>query len=278
VDFWLLGGEETPGDAGTLAIVMDRGPTVLALHGQPGTGGDFAALALALDGRCRVVAPDRPGWGSRAGEPAGGFAAGAGDAAAVLDREGVERAVVLGFSWGGGVALELVRRHPDRVGALVLAASIGPGEPTWADRVLALPVAGPAICAGGLAATRLALRRQIFHGILAGGMKGVDPVHVRRFADHCLAPGVLDSFMVEQRALVRELPGVLSGLGDVRVPTVVVKGERDRTIAPGSARRLAEGIPGAELRLIPGAGHYLPGASAVVLADAVTAVAVRAGW
>jgi pimeloyl-ACP methyl ester carboxylesterase len=258
--------------------VTDRGPTLLALHGQPGTGGDFALVAHALERRCRVLAPDRPGWGSRTGERAGGFAAGADDAAAVLDREGVERAVVLGFSWGGGVALALARRHPDRVAALVLAASIGPGEPTRADRMLALPVAGRAICAGGLAATRLALRRQVFHGIVAGGMKGFDPAHVRRFADHCLTPAVLDSFMVEQRALVREFPGLLSGLGGLRVPTVVIRGERDRMIAPSSARRLAEAIPEAELRIVPGAGHYLPGAGAAVLAEAVTAVAARAGW
>ncbi|HEV7534756.1 MAG TPA: alpha/beta fold hydrolase, partial [Acidimicrobiia bacterium] len=97
--------------------MTDRGPTVLALHGQPGTGDDFAAVARALDGRCRVLAPDRPGWGSRVEERAGGFAAGADDAVALLDREGVDQAVVLGFSWGGGVALELARRHPDRVGA-----------------------------------------------------------------------------------------------------------------------------------------------------------------
>jgi pimeloyl-ACP methyl ester carboxylesterase len=235
-------------------------------------------VARALEGERRVVAPDRPGWGSRSGEPAGGFAAGADDAVAVLDREGVERAVVLGFSWGGGVALELARRHPDRVGALVLAASIGPGEPTRADRLLALPVAGPAICAGGLAATRLALRRRAFYGILGGGMKGVDPTEVRHFADDCLSPAALDSFMVEQRALVREFPRVLGGLGGLRVPTAVLSGERDRLIAAGSAHRLAEGNPGAELRIVAGAGHFLPGAAALVLAEAVAAVSARAAW
>jgi len=209
-------------------------PPVLALHGQPGSGRDFEPLGRALAGEWRMVAPDRPGWGSRAGEPARGFAAGADDAVAVLDREGVDRAIVLGFSWGGGVALELARRHPDRVGGLVLAASIGPGEPTVADRLLALPVAGRAISAGGLAATRLVLRRPSFHGIVGRGMKGVDPNHVRRFVDDCMS-------------------------------------------APTSARRLAEAIPGAELRIVPGAGHFLPGASAPVLAEAVVGVAARAG-
>src|SRR5438445_2019196 len=172
-------------DPGTLDDVSGR-PPVLALHGQPGSGRDFEPLGRALAGEWRMVAPDRPGWGSRAGEPARGFAAGADDAVAVLDREGVDRAIVLGFSWGGGVALELARRHPDRVGGLVLAASIGPGEPTVADRLLALPVAGRAISAGGLAATRLVLRRPSFHGIVGRGMKGVDPNHVRRFVDDCM--------------------------------------------------------------------------------------------
>ena len=265
------------GATGTLDDVSGRPPTVLALHGQPGTGRDFAALARTLDGTCRVVAPDRPGWGSRAAEPAGGFAAGAADAVAILDREGVEQAVVLGFSWGGGVALELARRYPDRVGGLVLAASIGPAEPTAVDRMLAMPVAGTAICAGGLAATRLVLRRPAVHGILGGGMKGVDRTDVLHFADHCLRPDALDSFMVEQRALVREWGGVVRELGGVRVPTIVVSGERDRLIAPASPRGLAEAIPGAELRIIPGAGHFLPGVSPALLAEAVTAVATRAG-
>ena len=249
---------------------------LLALHGQPGTGRDFEALARALGDR-RVVAPDRPGWGSRAGEAAGGFAAGADDAVRVLDDEGVDRAVVLGFSWGGGVALELARRHPDRVGALVLAASIGPGEPTRVDRILARPVPGRAICAGGLAATRLALRRPALR-FLNRNMKGVDPAHVAHFADRSLHPGVLDSFMTEQQALVGELPAVLAGLAGLRVPTAVVTGDRDRLIAPASPRHLASTIPGAALHVVPGAGHFLPGAAPTALAEVITAVAAQAAW
>jgi pimeloyl-ACP methyl ester carboxylesterase len=262
--------------AGTLDEVSDPPSFVLALHGQPGWGRDFDGLARALEGACRLVAPDRPGWGSRADEPARGFAAGADDAVAALDREGVERAVVVGFSWGGGVAAELARRYPERVGGLVLAASIGPGEPTKADRLLALPVAGRTICGGGLALTRMVLGRRAVDRFVGRRVKGLEPDQFRRFASGCLQPEALDSFMTEQRALVVEWPGVVRRLGELRVPTVVVTGDRDRLVAAGSARRLAEAIPGAELRVVPGVGHFLPGAGVLVLAEAVLEVAARA--
>lgn len=260
------------------AVTLDAvsATPVLALHGQPGTGRDFAAVGRALAGERRVLAPDRPGWGSRVAEGAGGFAAGADDAVRVLDAEGVDRAVVVGFSWGGGVALEMARRHPDRVAALVLAASIGPGEPTPVDRVLGRPVPGRVICAAGLTATRLLLRRPAVTGLLGRGMRGVDPTHVRYFADDCLRRSVLDSFMVEQQALVTELPAVLGHLDAVRAPTVVVTGDHDRMVAAASPRALAASIPGAELRVIPGAGHFLPGAAPAALADAITTAASRA--
>jgi pimeloyl-ACP methyl ester carboxylesterase len=56
---------------------------------------------------------------------------------------------------------------------------------------------------------------------------------------------------------------------------VVVTGDRDRLVAPGSARRLAAAIPGAELRIVPGAGHFLLGAGVPVVAEAVLELAAR---
>ncbi len=261
---------------GTLDDVSDPPLPVLALHGQPGSGRDFDGLARALDGACRLLAPDRPGWGSRTGEPAAGFAVGADDAVAVLDREGVERAVVLGFSWGGGVAVELALQHPERVAGLVLAASIGPGEPTVADRFLGLPVVGRAACAGGLTLTRRVLGRRGVERFVGRRMKGLEPDQFRRFAADCLSPAALDSFMTEQRALVAEWPGVVRRVGQVRVPTVVVTGDRDRLVSAGSALGLAAGIPGAERRVVPGAGHFLPGVGVPVLVEAVLELAARA--
>jgi len=82
--------------------------------------------------------------------------------------------------------------------------------------------------------------------------------------------------MTEQRALVTEWPEIVRRLGELRVPAVVVTGDRDRLIAAGSARRLAAAIPGAELRVVPGAGHYLPGAGMAVLVEAVLELAARA--
>jgi pimeloyl-ACP methyl ester carboxylesterase len=263
-------------DAGTLGEVSDPRPPLLALHGQPGSSRDFDGLARALAGACRVVRPDRPGWASRAGEPAGGFAAGAADAVAVVDREGVERAVVLGFSWGGGVAVELAARYPERVSGLVLAASIGPGEPTVVDRLMARPLVGRAVCAGGLALTRVVLGRRAIDRFVGRRMKGLEPDQFRRLAVDHLTRSALDSFMAEQRALVNEWPGIVRRLGDLQVPTVVVTGDRDRLVAAGSARRLAAAIPGAELRVVPGAGHFLPGAGVAVLAEAVLELAARA--
>ena len=60
-----------------------------------------------------------------------------------LDAAGVERAVVVGHSYGGGAALATALLAPERVEALVLVASVGPGCLTEWDRLLAAPVVGP---------------------------------------------------------------------------------------------------------------------------------------
>src|ERR1039458_4112640 len=112
------GGSMAPIDAGA-------GPVVVLVHGQPGAGGDWAALADLLSGDHRVLAPDRPGWGSD-GRAAMGIAANADVLEELLEAAGAESPVtVVGHSLGGGVALELALKHPERVGALGLVGSVG---------------------------------------------------------------------------------------------------------------------------------------------------------
>jgi pimeloyl-ACP methyl ester carboxylesterase len=115
------------------------------LHGQPGSGADWRQVADRLPAGLRVVALDRPGYGaSRQG--AGGFGYNARAVVAELDARGIERAVLVGHSYGGGVALAVAQLAPERAEALVLLASVGPGCLTGWDRLLAAPVAGE-VCA-----------------------------------------------------------------------------------------------------------------------------------
>jgi len=257
----------------------DGAPVVLALHGQPGEGAHFDTLAgLLRPAGFTVLAPDRPGWGRSRHEAPRGFAANADAAARVLDDAGAERAVVLGYSWGGGVALALARLHPERVAGLVLVASVGPGAPSAADRLLAAPLLGPSLCAAALAAAHHSFRRSRFRAAMGRGLEDLAEADALAIADASRGHQARRSFLVEQRALIRELPGLLTGLGAVTVPACVVAGQGDRLLPPAMARRLAEAIPGAGLRIVPGAGHLLPATRPGVVAEAVADVAARAGY
>jgi pimeloyl-ACP methyl ester carboxylesterase len=77
------------------------------------------------------------------------------------------------------------------------------------------------------------------------------------------------SFMVEQRALLDELPTIAGRLGDIATPTVVIVGEADRIVRPSSQDSLFAGVPDAERVRVPRAGHLLLGEAPRVVAEAV---------
>jgi pimeloyl-ACP methyl ester carboxylesterase len=149
---------------------------VVLLHGQPGSGTDWILVARRLATDFEVVTPDRPGWGHTGG-PAGGFARNAEAVVDLLDRLGLERVIVAGHSWAGGVALALALDHPDRVAGVVLVASVAPGQPvSLGDRALGAPGIGDIVvpAAFGLLGRLLALspaRRLL--GRSAPGLTGV---------------------------------------------------------------------------------------------------------
>jgi 3-oxoadipate enol-lactonase len=111
------------------------GPTALLLHGWGATAdANFFNVYAALSDAYRVVAVDHRSHG-RGLRPDVEFSLEdcADDAAALLGVLGCERAVVVGYSMGGPIALLLARRHPGRVTGLVLEAtslefSSAPGE------------------------------------------------------------------------------------------------------------------------------------------------------
>lgn len=103
------------------------GPTLVMIHGLPGSSRDFRWLCGALEGRIRSVRLEQPGFGgtpvsTETGTRLGLRAEFVLHAAAAL---GLERFWVLGHSIGGPVAMEVAARAPERVVGLALLASVG---------------------------------------------------------------------------------------------------------------------------------------------------------
>jgi len=229
---------------------------VLLLHGQPGGIRDWDRVVAALGADVHAIAEYRPGWDGV--NPPLDLRGNARDAVAKLDRYGIDRAVIVGHSLGAGVAAWLAVLHPERVRALVLTS---PGANTlaldWFDRLLASAVVGPALSALLLAGVGGALASSSIRRVLDRRL-GLGQPFMRAGSRMLLRPGAWRAFVVEQRALFRDLPALEPRLGEISAPTTVVSGTADRVVPPRAARLLARQIPGAELELIAGAGHLLP--------------------
>lgn len=244
---------------------MIETPVVL-LHGQPGSARDWYRVLPLLSAR-RVVCPDRPGYD---GTPATGFAGNASAVVELLDREGVDRAIVVGYSWGAGVALEVALAAPERVAALCLLTPVGVRAAyTVGDVVLAAPGVSAAFVAVmrvlGPSAARL-LAWSSGSRLDGGGLAMLRAgLAVARRGPHWPA------FAVEQRALVRETWLLEARLPAVRCPALVVGGLRDRYIPRTAVSDLVAALPAAEVRWVD-AGHLLlledPAAAAAAIARA----------
>jgi pimeloyl-ACP methyl ester carboxylesterase len=224
---------------------------VLLLHGQPGSVRDWDGVVGRL-GHRRFVAFDRPGWdGVRAATHLDGNARAA---VTELDLHGIDRAVVVGHSFGGAVAARLATQHAERVAGLVLLApSANLASLQAIDRLLAAPLAGP-ILSGlmfGLGGWALSLGR------LRQTLPG-DNDYLRAAGRRLRSPAAWRAFVVEQRALVADLPVLEPTLGRIAAPTRILAGSSDRVVPLTSLRQLATQIPGARLQLVDGEGHLLP--------------------
>jgi pimeloyl-ACP methyl ester carboxylesterase len=98
-----------------------EGPPLVALHGLASSALWYYRLARSLSGGYRIIAPDQRGHGQTTQAPSGyDWQTLASDVVGLMDQLGLERAAVLGHSWGGHVASNLAARFPERVSRLVM--------------------------------------------------------------------------------------------------------------------------------------------------------------
>lgn len=256
-------------------VVVDTGdgPAVVFLHGQPGTALDFAPVVPRLREHFRLLLVDRPGYAGDA-RPAEGFAGNAARVLEVLDALEIPEALLVGHSWGGGVAVATALAAPRRVRGLVLVASVGvPEALDVSDRLLAHPlVAGAAVGLWRMLGPRFAPVLERWAGSqLDATQRAALTVALQTWR----AKQVWPAFLPEQRALVAETPQLAARLGEVRCPVIVLHGRRDGLVPIRAGRALAARMPHARLRELD-AGHLLTLEAPEEIARAVVDVAACA--
>jgi pimeloyl-ACP methyl ester carboxylesterase len=247
-------------------------PAVL-VHGQPGSARDWTLVQDAVGERLETIAIDRPGWDGRSAP--GGVEHSGRAVIAALDGAGAARAVVVGLSFGAAVAAWVAAEHPDRVAAVILvspAANLASLQPV--DRLLALPVVGYAASAGVLAGAGLALASGQLRRRLERTFALPDD-YLRTASRRLRRPAAWTSFVVEQRALLDDLPRLEERLSGIRAPTTVVVGTADTVVPLEASRQLSRQIPGAQLVEIAGGHHVLPAEHPDRLAELILAAAAR---
>ena len=169
---------------------------------------------------------------------------------AYMDAAGIERAVVVGWSMGGGVALSLSLQAPSLVAALVLIGSVGAAMamPFTLGLLRYRGVAEAMLRAARSPAWRRALLRGVFHPSFT-----INDTIVNRYWEAWRVRGRIGYL----RALMRtiDIAPLESRLGDVAVPTYVVHGEQDRLVPVSVGRKIAEKVAGARLHVLPSTGH-----------------------
>lgn len=204
-----------------------------------------------LSERHRVIAFDNRGTG-RSDVPPGPYSIAqmAGDAAAVLDAADEPAAHVVGASLGGMIAQRFAIAHPQRLRSLILVCTT-PGGP---HAVRARDDVTAGVIQGGENPSAVYRRNAWF--LYGDETRAHHPERIEEDLEQRLKlPTTPAGYIGQLQAAMDH--DTWDGLPGVAAPTLVVHGDADLLVPPGNGRLLAERIPGAELVLLPGAGHML---------------------
>lgn len=227
---------------------LGAGPVVILVHGFPLDGAMWSGVARALAPKFRVLKPDLPGRGnSDVAAPAG--IAGYADFLEALLAGLAEPVGIAGFSFGGYITLELMKRRPDKVRGLALvdtrASADDPLARAKRDETIA------AVRENGVRPVVETMPAKLLSPESVGRPDLLERVQ-RMIARQ--KPETVEADLVA----MRERPDSTSFLPEIAVPTLVVVGSEDVLTPPADSQAMAVAIPGARLVTVPGAGHLTP--------------------
>jgi pimeloyl-ACP methyl ester carboxylesterase len=226
-------------------------PPVILIHGAGGSYLTWHPYIRRLRDET-VYTLDLPGHGQSEGAGRQSIEEYAEDVINFMDAENIQTAVLAGISMGSAIALTLVLDHPNRVAGLVL---IGGGAK--------MPVA----------------KRTLETIGQADSFEPTVEFITTNFFSASVSP---DLFRLSKQGLLKTDPSILLGdflacdqfdvtdrLSEVKIPTLILCGEKDRMMPPKFSEFLRNGIPSARLSIIKQAGHMAQLEQPRVVVDAI---------
>lgn len=244
-------------------VRQGEGKPIVYIHGNLGTHLDFtlSPLAETMPDSYSVVAIDR--WGSgfsrRPEKQHVTLASHADTIAAVVDALNLDKPIIMGHSYGGGVSLMYALRHPEKLSGLVLlapAAHDWEGEGVSEYRLLTRPFIGPLLMETVFVPVAALQMQSAFRAVFDPAP--VPSVYLEQAARSARVPDHFIASAMDMQVVRAGLATIASQYSAIKTPTVVIAGGKD-TITPywNHGERLKNNLPNARVYLIPEAGHQV---------------------
>ena len=243
-------------------IESGTGPTVVMIHGNAGSVEDFEFGAMdLLASDYRVVAIDRPGHGG-SDRPAGKVTV---EAQAkllrrTLSRLGIHEPMLVGHSWGASLALAYALHYPGDVSAIVLLAPAAYPD-AGGNRLLGATSKIPLIRNLSFVLGGVVIGHHMIRTGLARAFYPQSPSdrYVKLADSLWLRRKQLKAYVEDETSLNDSLRKMGKRYQEIKIPVVIVTGDRDQIVSPDqNARLLHAAIPNSQLIELKDTGHEIP--------------------
>lgn len=242
--------------------IRGSGFPVLCLHGHPGIGRTMSVFTKPLSQQFQTLAPDLRGYGGS--RPTAPFTMEdhLSDLIALLDRQAISQCLILGWSLGGILAIELALRYPERVTGLILIAT---SARPWSNHP---PVSWQDNLYTGIAGILNKLKPGWRWNIETFGKRSLfryliqQHTHVayRYLAEEGM-PAYFQTSRPASQALmtaIRNGYNRLPNLAQVSCPTLVLAGAQDCHITAASSQETVQALPNGTAYCYPNTAHLFP--------------------